>query len=251
MGGEIRRKFLDSVFQQCGKGHLPRIFVETGTYRGDLTVDVCNQFGRVHTIELSPKWHTYSADRLKEYHHVTCHLGDSGVLLTQLAANISEPAVFFLDAHFSGGETALGKEEVPLLRELSALSIRSQKDLVIIDDLRLVGRKGVAGRLGTLKYPPMAFDWSHLSVELIKELFAGRGRVFFQERDDRIVAFTNLSLLDSIRIRTRVRRLDGTAKLKHRAGILATLVRTQPPSQWFPALVSLWRKKNSARHLPH
>lgn len=39
-----------------------------------------------------------------------------------------------LDAHYSGGSTAFGEEEVPLLYELEILKKRKHNDIIIIVD---------------------------------------------------------------------------------------------------------------------
>jgi hypothetical protein len=239
----LRKKFLNGVFRDYGARNLPRVFVETGTFQGDLVFDICSRFDRIHTIELSPKWHAHAAERLKPLTHVTCHLGDSAELLVTLAAAIAEPAVFYLDAHFAGGDTAFGPEEVPLMRELDALSARPWKDIIIIDDLRLIGRKGVSGRPGHPRYPPMEFDWSHLSLASIRQTFSGRGRLFWRERDNRIIVFSNLSLPELARIRIRAALLEGGAIARHRSESVLTLLGTESPSRWAPLLKERWRNR--------
>jgi hypothetical protein len=98
---------------------LPRasIAIETGTYYGDGALDLAKFFRTVHTIELSPKWHEFASRRLAEFKNVTCHLGDSAEVLARILPEINEPVLFYLDAHWSGGETARGVEEIHLVRE--------------------------------------------------------------------------------------------------------------------------------------
>jgi hypothetical protein len=48
----------------------------------------------------------------------------------------SEPALFFLDGHWSGGKTAGIDDECPLMNELRSLRGRGS-DIVLIDDARL------------------------------------------------------------------------------------------------------------------
>ncbi|MBK9239165.1 MAG: hypothetical protein IPL75_02630 [Acidobacteria bacterium] len=239
----LRKRFLDGVFRDYGARHLPRVFVETGTFQGDLAFDICDRFARIHTIELSPKWHAHASERLKAYQHITCHLGDSAEVLAELGATLEEPAVFYLDAHFAGGDTAFGSEEVPLMRELSALSTRTWKDIIIIDDLRLIGHKGVSGRPGHPRYPPMEFDWSHLSTATIRQALSGRGRLFWREQDNRIIAFTNLSRLDLIRVRTRTAFFERGAIIRHRSRTALSVVLKHPPTRWVPQFRELWKNR--------
>ena len=97
--------------------YVPKVFVETGTYRGNTIMRVSHMFQSIHTIELSKKWYKYASKRLKGQSHVVCHQGDSAEVLSKLLQEIKEPVLIYLDAHYSGGETAFGKEEAPLLRE--------------------------------------------------------------------------------------------------------------------------------------
>lgn len=148
---------------------IPRICVETGTYRGGSTVRFASIFDAVHTIELSDEWYAFSKAKLASYSNVTCHHGDSVEVLRDLLPGLVEPAVFFLDAHYSGGSTALGTEEVPLLRELQLICTRGQKDVLIIDDARLIGKSGQCGYVGDSVYPRMTYDWRNVTKRKIRQ----------------------------------------------------------------------------------
>jgi len=55
---------------------------------------------------------------------------------------LDEPALFWLDAHYSQGVTAGASEAAPILKELSCLAGRHRhKDVILIDDARLFGLK--------------------------------------------------------------------------------------------------------------
>jgi hypothetical protein len=152
------------VSQQCG---VPRVFVETGTYRGRTTEVAAECFDVVHTIELSNKWYRATKHRLRHFANVHCHFGDSAKVLDQLVKTIDEPVVFFLDAHYSGGSTAHGQEEVPLLRELKIIGTRRHADMIIVDDARLMGEKGTAGGSSS-EWPAIKYDWTHITPEAIQ-----------------------------------------------------------------------------------
>jgi hypothetical protein len=193
----------------------PKCCIETGTYRGDSTLVFAQEFDIVHSIELSEKWFAFSRKRLKTHENVFCHLGDSAFVIERLISDISEPTLFFLDAHFAGGDTAFGAEEVPLTRELNVLASRTQKDVIIVDDLRLIGKQGKSGSKGSQVYPEMNYDWREVTLASI-EISIGRGHgSLWIFRDDRIMIFRNLSYLSEttlqllfvlIRWRAAVRR---------------------------------------------
>ena len=83
-----------------------------------------------------------------------------------------EPVLFYLDAHFSGGDT--GGVDIdngcPVLRELKTISKRNVKgDVIFIDDMRLMGKQMVAGIPGSNKYPITLFDFSHATTDKMIE----------------------------------------------------------------------------------
>ncbi|MEM9282584.1 MAG: hypothetical protein AAGA96_12215 [Verrucomicrobiota bacterium] len=173
----------------------PAICVETGTYRGEMTVEFSEIFEEVHTIELSEKWFQFSSKKLLDYPNVTCYLGDSAILVGKLSEKIDRPALFYLDAHFAGGDTALGEKEVPLMEELEVLTKRKQQDVFVIDDLRLIGKSGISGIDGDSVYPLMEFDWESISLQSIRELLGSSKQNPWLIRNDKIFVFRNLSRL--------------------------------------------------------
>ena len=93
---------------------------------------------------------------------------DSAEKLSELATSLAAPVLWYLDAHYSGGPTAFGNPEDggwPLLRELGAISSRTQPDVVIIDDVRLLGAARWEGTEDSLEYPRTFFDFRHVTLE--------------------------------------------------------------------------------------
>jgi hypothetical protein len=67
-------------------------------------------------------------------------------MLPIILKSISEPCLFWLDAHYSAGITAKGEEETPIQQELEIISKHSCKNhIILIDDARLFN--------GTKSYP--------------------------------------------------------------------------------------------------
>jgi hypothetical protein len=176
MGGPVSKKLIHfcSVLTKLTSGSLPDVCIETGTYQGDSTLKFSSLFVKVHTIELSEQWYLFSKERLSKCPNVVCHLGDSAEVLKELLPTIKEPVIYFLDAHFAGGTTALGKEEVPLLRELQSINQRSDQDVLIIDDMRLMGKSGESGFEDDVIYPKMTYDWRNVTYNSVCNL-AGKG----------------------------------------------------------------------------
>ncbi|MDD4441273.1 MAG: hypothetical protein PHX41_05195 [Kiritimatiellae bacterium] len=113
------------------------VFVETGTFQGGTTRWAAGHFPVIHTIERSEKLYAQYEKQLNAIPGVTTHLGDSRDCLPAIVRKISDrKAVYWLDGHWSGGETAGADDECPLLDELSCLVDRSE-DIILIDDARL------------------------------------------------------------------------------------------------------------------
>jgi hypothetical protein len=115
----------------------PRVFVETGTGFGDTTAAVADLFAQCFTIELSAELHQHATTRLAKIGHVRCLQGDSGRIVSDLVrSQISGPALFWLDAHTSGGRTASAGYD-PIFAELDAIfSAPQPAHVILIDDAR-------------------------------------------------------------------------------------------------------------------
>lgn len=158
-----------------------RIYIETGTYLGFGIRDVMEHYDIIHSIELSQKWYDYNVEQFKQFPHIQLHLGDTKNVLPTLLQDIHEPVTIYLDAHYSGGETAFGEEECPLLYELDFLSKRPYNDIIIIDDCRLLGKTGVCGIPNDTIYPEMRFDWSNVTEERIIKLIKNNYSFVYNE----------------------------------------------------------------------
>ena len=112
-------------------------FVETGTYLGSTAKVMAERFDRVSTVELEPTIHARAAAQLAAHTNVRCYQGDTMKQLPEMLREIDEPALLWLDAHWSGGETAKGGIECPVLGELQAVYAHRPDHIIMIDDARL------------------------------------------------------------------------------------------------------------------
>jgi len=137
-------------------------FVETGTYLGDgVTAALTAGFKWVKSIELSPILSKQAREKFRGQ-PVTIYEGDSAVVLGDAVADVKEPVVFWLDAHFSGGNTAQGQSLTPLISELKQLEQHSIKThTILIDDIRLVGT------VGENHFPDLSVD---LLIEALRRI---------------------------------------------------------------------------------
>jgi predicted O-methyltransferase YrrM len=118
-----------------------KIFIESGTALGHTTMlAVKNGFDKIYTIELSEKYYELAKIKFEKYPQVVCLLGNSKDKISEILNEIKEPALFWLDAHFCGGDSAKADKLVPLYEELETISKHYIKDhTIMIDDVRLMG----------------------------------------------------------------------------------------------------------------
>lgn len=130
------------ALRKAGREHGCRVLVETGTYLGDMLLANHRSFDRLISIELSEELWERAKVRLAHLENVTLLQGDSEDRLREAIATLSEPAVFWLDAHYSAGITAMGRTETPIGEEVRMIVGAPQLagSVVLIDDARLFGQ---------------------------------------------------------------------------------------------------------------
>lgn len=123
------------VLSLARHGNAP-YFVETGTLRGATAAWAAEHFRRVWTVELSPELHRQARERHGSRPNIEFVLADSRVALPGIVGALDAPAVFWLDAHWSGRSTAGAEDECPLLGEIAAVDRARHPAYVLIDDAR-------------------------------------------------------------------------------------------------------------------
>jgi len=139
-------------------------FIETGTYEGIMAHAIAPHVKSVLTIELDEKLHEFAKRNLKDKPNVRLFSGDSGEMLLGIMEAFREPCLLWLDAHYSGGITAKGETETPILKELEAILKSPYDHIILIDDARLYTGEGDWPSLDELKaiilkaHPDWVFD---------------------------------------------------------------------------------------------
>ena len=141
------------VLDYARRFHL-RTLVETGTWRGDMVEAALLHFDRIVSIELSAKFAAHARERFRRIAKVEIVEGDSAVRLPDVLPSLRLPALFWLDGHFSGADTAKGSVDSPLRDEVESILRHSVRGhVILIDDARhLSGEDGypTPDELGTL-----------------------------------------------------------------------------------------------------
>ncbi len=206
-----------------------RSFVETGTLFGHTALHAASWFEKVFTIELSKELHALFAPVAAGQPNLTSLQGSSGDVLGPLLAQVPGPAVFYLDAHWSGDTTtdwaasqfkgypratAYGADAVPgasptltptlaptltptpaaqkpVAREIEAILTRyPHPALVILDDWNSFGV--AAGAFAGM-------DWSHIPQQTLCARFDAAPRTLFHRPLGAERYIIGLSALDDSR----------------------------------------------------
>jgi len=118
--------------------YLNGVFIETGCYLGDgISQALSAGYLRIISIELSDKYFRICSERFRENSSVDIIRGDSSEILGDILDGIDDRITFWLDGHYSGGDTALGLYASPLMKELECISKHRRNDhTILIDDMR-------------------------------------------------------------------------------------------------------------------
>ena len=131
----VPRPLLDWAVNSLGPSSVA---VESGTYVGDSAALLSEHFRSVTTIERSDGFARAAQERFRDRTDVAVLHGSSAELLEQALPARDVPALFWLDAHYSGGDTAGADYVCPALEEMAVISDQrsAHNTIVLIDDAR-------------------------------------------------------------------------------------------------------------------
>lgn len=126
--------------------HGIETFVETGTYQGGTALWASRHFRRVVTIEFSETMHAELRRKYGNgYPNIDFRFGDSRTVLRSVVQTLEKPTLFWLDAHWCGGDSYGAADQCPLLDELRIINDSPVDHFLFIDDARLFLCPGPAG----------------------------------------------------------------------------------------------------------
>lgn len=115
--------------------HGLKTFVETGTFKGDTLAAIAATGIRSISVELSKDLFDRANQRFAGRANIELHQGDSGEVLPRIVATLTEPALFWLDGHYSAGNTAHGTLASPISEEIRCIFNSPVKGhVMLIDD---------------------------------------------------------------------------------------------------------------------
>jgi hypothetical protein len=127
-----------------------------------------NYFDIIYSVELSESLYKKAVYRFKKYTKVRLYQGDSANVLGEIVKDLTKPAIFWLDGHYSGGETAKGEKECPIWAELEHILNHHLPHILLIDDARCF--------IGQGDYP---------TIDELQQYFEKKKRTYsFEVKDD-------------------------------------------------------------------
>lgn len=129
-----------AVIREFARRFSVQYLVETGTCHGDMVAAMQNEFKKIVSIELAEPFYQEVCRRFQGVANVELILGDSAKALPEVVQRLEGRAIFWLDGHYSGGDTARGENDTPVNEELRAIFKPGEPDhIVLIDDARCFG----------------------------------------------------------------------------------------------------------------
>lgn len=115
------------------------VWIETGTWHGDTTVFLAQFARHVWTIEPGPSLAQAASLRFADQPNVSVIEGLSETSLDGILAQVSGDVCFWLDGHYSAGDTYQGPVDTPIVAELDIITRHLDRlghVAVLIDDVR-------------------------------------------------------------------------------------------------------------------
>ena len=146
-------------------------FIETGTFMGETIFNMEFLFDKIHTIEIKKEYYelvknNYKGDKINFY------LGDSAIIFPNILKNINGKSIFFLDGHWSAGNTGKGIKDCPLDEEITHINdLHNGEAIIIIDDFRLFG-------LGPINKTEVC-NWENINKENLINILKNRIKIVY------------------------------------------------------------------------
>ena len=184
----IDNNFVNKLIKQ--DENIYKIFVESGTYLGETIFEMEKYFNELHTIEINEKFYNNVKNKYNG-NKVNFYLGASEDKLIEICNLLKENAIFFLDGHWSAGDTGKGEKDCPLVEELNIINeLFKYNGIIIVDDVRLFGK-------GPNKGDEIC-NWEDINVNNLLSIIEKRTNKYYfmpsnlYEKDRLIIHINNL-----------------------------------------------------------
>jgi hypothetical protein len=149
--------FLLDQFREIVKKHHIKTIIETGTHLAETAEVLADMADHLLTFETNTDWYRASVRDLKSKPNAKVYHMNSVEGLNKYLHEVTEPVLFFLDAHW--------EQYNPLLDELKEIAEAGLKPIIAIHDFKVPGHP----ELGYDSYNGQDYDWGWIrqSVEKI------------------------------------------------------------------------------------
>ena len=142
-----------------------KTLVETGTYYGEMVAAMKGHFERIHSIEFVPGLAERAQRKFAGYAHIRIFCGDSRVVIPEVLAFLTGPALFWLDAGYYGWVGKQGDQQ-RLSAELEMILSHPYPHIILLDDARgLTGREGIPSVGDVTSYVKSKFPLRSVEVK--------------------------------------------------------------------------------------
>jgi hypothetical protein len=177
--GLVRMGAPTEIIEKLAATFQVKNFVKTGTYYGHTSIWASKNFQNVFTIEFSQAMYQQVIDKLNKISNLHCFLGDSRTELQKIIQTLQGSSIFWLDAHWSGGNTYGNNDECPLLTEIKIINNSPHEHFIFIDDARY---------FTSPPQPPHQIEqWPDIT-KVIHQLQSGNGEKYIVIIEDVIIA---------------------------------------------------------------
>lgn len=133
-----------------------KVAIETGTYHGDTTTWLAENFDKVYTVEYNERYLEVAKNNMKGYSNINSYLGTSTDYLKEFLLESKEDNIIvFLDAHWYAN---------PVLVELDRIKESGLKPVIAIHDFKVPSRPD----LGYDLYPEqgIVYEWEWIREKI-------------------------------------------------------------------------------------
>ena len=155
------------VVREYGEKFGLKTLVETGTYYGEMVAAMKSNFDRIYSIEFVPGLAERATRKFARDRHIRIFCGDSRVVMPEVLALLTGPALFWLDAGYYGwvGKRTKNNEQ-RLSAELTMTLSHPYPHIILLDDARgLTGRDGIPSVRDVTSYVESTFPQRSVEVE--------------------------------------------------------------------------------------
>ena len=150
----------ENTVKQYARRNGCNVFVETGTYWGEMDKHVYKTFDYLASVEIQKDIYEKNLISFKDYDKLHLYNGDSTVQIPIMLKDIKEAyknrdykILFWLDGHYSAGDTGKGEKDTPILEELRGIKESNIGEcIILVDDARCFVHEGEY-----IDYPTIAF----------------------------------------------------------------------------------------------